>query len=113
LGLFLPLLTSLLPQAQATADCVAGMSRRNAAQLDANHELEPDDKTAGSGGDAGGLVRAGLELGAWSFLGTALQVSSLLAEGRLSETTVSESQPDRQGCACVLCTRSLRQLGSD
>jgi len=49
------------------------MSRRDVAPLDVKHELEPDDKAAGGGG---GLVRAGLELGAWSFLGTALQVSS-------------------------------------
>ena len=33
--------------------------------------LEPDQKQASG---RGGLLRAGLELGAWSFLGTALQV---------------------------------------
>ena len=47
------------------------MSRRDADQPVLSHELEPEDKSASGGGE---LVRAGMELGAWSFLGTALQV---------------------------------------
>ncbi len=51
------------------SDVVPGMgSERKAVP---GLALDSDEKAAGAGR---GLLRAGLELGAWSFLGTALQV---------------------------------------
>ena len=47
------------------------MGRKGEAPAALDLTLEPNEKQASGWG---GLLRAGLELGAWSFLGTALQV---------------------------------------
>ena len=51
---------------------VTGMSQKGGALPVLDRVLHADEEPADS--SRGGLLRAGLELGAWAFLGTALQV---------------------------------------
>ena len=80
------------------------MGRERKAALDL--VLDSDEKASR---DGAGLLRAGLELGAWSFLGTALQVSTWLCGVPAQSNPVS---PERPYHAALVLAVALVRLSS-